>query len=509
MRTATAVQMKELDRITIEERGVPSVQLMENAARAVAREASKLVRPLARSKVAVLCGPGNNGGDGVAAARFLMERDITVRAFLVGEREKMTADTAEMERRLNAVGGKLEPFAADDPWFVDCDLFVDAIIGIGLHSEVRGAAAEAIALLERYGDRKTLAVDIASGVDADSGRNLGNSCRCVETVTFTLPKPGHFVGHGGVVCGDLMVADIGIPADVVDGMEYPITAVDAELVRSFLPERDPAGHKGDFGKVHIVGGSVGYTGAPVLAAKAALRSGAGLVSMSVPSTVYNIIAAKCDETMPAPVPSDARGLIKEDSLMNLFQVLAGKDACLVGPGMGRSGGLETITCNLLASLNYPVVVDADGINALAPHMDVLESRRNFPTIVTPHDVEFTRMGGDLSSGDRIGAAVAFARKHGCVVVLKGHGTVIAVPNGKVFVNTTGNCGMAKGGSGDALAGMILSLIGQGIHPVKATVAAVWLHGRAGDLAAEDKGVYGMTPSDLIEQIPYAIREVTE
>ena len=510
MRTVTAVRMKKLDQIAIEERGIPSVQLMKNAARAVAREACKLVESLENPRVAVLCGPGNNGGDGVATAWFLREQGVEVRVFLAGAREKMTADTAEMERRLNASGGTLETFCAEDPWFAECDLFVDALIGIGLHSEVQGVAAEAIAILEKYGNHKTLAVDISSGVDANTGKNWGNTCRCRKTVTFTLPKPGHFVGHGGVVCGELVVADIGIPADVVDSMDYPVTVIDAELVRSFLPKRDPAAHKGDFGKVHIVGGSRGYTGAPILAANAALRSGAGLVSLSVPSAVYDIVGAKCDEAMPAPVISDGRGMIKEDATTEILQALAGKDACLIGPGLGRSGGLESLVCNLVATVNFPVVLDADGINAIAPHMDVLqEYRRNCPTILTPHDVEFKRLGGDLSNGDRIGAALKLAKQYSCVVVLKGHGTIVAVPNGKVFLNPTGNCGMAKGGSGDALAGMILSFIGQGIHPVKATVAAVWLHGRAGDLAAADKGVYGMLPTDLIEQIPYAIREVTE
>lgn len=509
MRTATSKRMTELDRIAIEEYGIPSTQLMENAARAVAREVTRLIRRLPQPKVAVLCGPGNNGGDGVAAARFLLENGISVRVFLAGAREKMTEDTAEMERRLIAAGGTLEEFAAEEPWFAECDLFVDALIGIGLHEQVRGAAAEAISVLERYGDGKTLAVDISSGVDADTGIDLGNGCRCMETVTFTMPKPGHFVGHGGVVCGDLVVVDIGIPADAVEAMNYPVTAIDGELVRSFLPKRDPAAHKGDFGKIRIVGGAKGYTGAPTLAAKAALRTGAGLVYLTVPSAIYEIAAVKCDEAMVSPVISDARGMIKEDATMDILQSMVGKDACLIGPGLGRSGGVESLVCNLTAAADCPVVLDADGINAIAPHMDVLELRRNSPTILTPHDAEFCRLGGDLSNGDRIGAALKLAKACGCVVVLKGHGTIVAVPNGKVFLNTTGNCGMAKGGSGDVLAGMILSLIGQGIHPVKATVAAVWLHGRAGDLAAEDKGVYGMLPTDLIEQIPYAIREVTE
>lgn len=509
MRTATAAQMRELDRIAIQELGVPSTLLMENAARAVADECLNLLAGKEGARAAVLCGPGNNGGDGVAAARFLLQRGVAVRAFLVGERAKLTRDTAEMERRLAECGGKLEPFTGDDPWFASCDLFIDAVIGIGLHSAVRGPAAQAVAVLERYAGGRAVAVDIASGVDADTGADLGNRCRYCSTVTFTLPKPGHFIGHGGVVCGRLVVAGIGIPDEAVDGMDYPITAVDAPLVRSFLPARDPAGHKGDFGKVHIVGGSVGYTGAPVLAAQAALRTGAGLVSLSVPASIYTITAVKCDEAMPAPLPCGEDGCLAEEALLPALRALAGKDACLIGPGLGRSPAAEALVNNLLSTVQYPVVLDADGLNAVAAHMDRLDARQDCPTILPPHDGEFARLGGDLSGGDRLGAVLDFARAHGCVVILKGHGTITALPNGKAFLNSTGNSGMAKGGSGDVLAGMILALIGQGIHPVKAAVAAVWLHGRAGDLAAAEKGEYGMTPCDLIGQIPYAIREVTE
>ena len=501
--------MKELDRIAIQERGIPALTLMENAARAVADRAAALVGEPEGKKIALLCGPGNNGGDGVAAARLLLERGYRVRACLVGERAKLTADTAAMEQKLLACGGKLEDFDGNDPWLWDCDLYVDAVIGIGLHQQVRGAAAEATALLAKYGQHKTLAVDIASGVDADTGADLGSGVYCAETVTFTLPKPGHFVGWGGVACGKLTVADIGIPADLVDGLDCPVTAVDADLVRSYLPKRDPLGHKGDFGKVHILGGSVGYTGAPVLAAKAALRTGAGLVSLSVPASIYNITAVKCDEAMPSPLPCKQDGSLGEEALMTALYSMAGKTACLVGPGLGNAPGTEALVCGVVSTVNYPVVLDADGLNIMASHKDRLQARRACPTILTPHDGEFKRLGGDLSHGDRIKAAVDLAKVSGCAVVLKGHGTITALPNGRAFVNTTGNCGMAKGGSGDVLSGMILSLIGQGINPARAAIAAVWLHGRAGDLAAAEKGEYGMTPSDLIEYIPYAMREVTE
>lgn len=509
MRTATAEQMGELDRRAIEEEGISSTLLMERAARAVAQEVLKLLTGRQAPQVAVLCGPGNNGGDGVAATRFLLENGVYTRAFLVGDRAKLTPDTAEMERRLVAYGGKLENFTNDDLWFKSCDLFVDAVVGIGLRSRLRGEAAKAVALLEQYGSGKAVAVDIASGVDADTGVNLGNNCQYVKTVTFTLPKIGHYVGHGGVICGELVVSDIGIPAHIVDSLKYPVTTMDESLVGSFLPCRDPAGHKGDFGKVHIVGGSIGYTGAAVLAARAALRTGSGLVSLSVPSSIYGITAVKCDEVMPFPLPCGEGGLLTEEALPLAIQAIEGKDVCLIGPGLGRSEGAEALVCGLLTDLKCTVVVDADGLNVLSAHMDRLDIRKDRLTILTPHDGEFFRLGGNLSEGNRLGSALAFARKYGCILVLKGKGTITALPDGRAFLNTTGNSGMAKGGSGDLLAGMILSLVGQGIQPEKAAATAVWLHGRAGDLAAAEKGEYGMIPSDLLERIPHAIQEVAQ
>lgn len=279
-----------------------------------------------------------------------------------------------------------------------------------------------------------------------------------------------------------------------------IITVTAARVRPLLPRRDPSAHKGNFGRVHIFGGSVGYTGAPVLAALGALRTGAGLVYLSVPEGVYQIEAGRCLEAMVSPLSEDEAGL------ETARQALAGKDAVLVGPGLGRSAWAEELVLTLLDRARCPVVLDADGLNAVAAHIDKLDGRGR-PVILTPHEGEFLRLGGDLTRG-REQAARTFAQSHGCVLVLKGHGTVTALPDGSAYVNTTGNPGMATGGSGDALAGMMVSLLGQGLTAGAAAIAAAWLHGRAGDLAAADKGEYGMLPSDLVEQIPYAIREIT-
>ena len=277
--------------------------------------------------------------------------------------------------------------------------------------------------------------------------------------------------------------------------------IDRVYVKSVLPVRDPYGHKGTFGKVLCVCGSVGYTGAPIFASRAAVRTGSGLVFLAVPESIWQVAAVKSDEAMPFPL-SDVDG-----KLHGCFKAIAarseGCDAVLYGCGLGRSDALDELARDVL-TLPQPLVLDADGINALAGHTDVLK-RRTGVTVLTPHEGEFVRVGGDLSRG-RIDGAVDFAVKHGVYLVLKGRETVVAAPDGRYRVNTTGNSGMAKGGSGDILAGMLLSLLGQGMDAFDACCAAVYLHGRAGDLAAADQGERGMTPSDLLEQIPYALKE---
>lgn len=269
-----------------------------------------------------------------------------------------------------------------------------------------------------------------------------------------------------------------------------------EWVRRQLPRRRSDGHKGTFGKVYVLGGAVGYTGAPVYAAEAAVRSGAGLVYAGVPGEVYPIVAARCAAAMARPIPRTYKELLTE---------MAGCDVWVVGPGLGRAARTERTVCSLLEDLEGPVVLDADGINAAAAHIDVLKGRR-FPTVLTPHEGEFIRLGGDLSWG-REGAAADFAARHGCVLVLKGPETVVADPDGRLLVNTTGNSGMAKGGSGDVLSGMIAALIGQGAPPYEAAACAVWLHGRAGDLCAGRLTEYAMTPLDMIEGLPAAFADL--
>jgi len=277
-----------------------------------------------------------------------------------------------------------------------------------------------------------------------------------------------------------------------------VIEVTRELVSAWIPERARFAHKGDFGRIHILAGSVGYTGAPYFAAQGAVRSGAGLVFLHVPQEIWPVLAVKCNEAMVMPIAGE--------NDKHLLSTLDAADAVLIGPGLGREVLRDSRTRSFVRELSKPLVLDADGINALSGHIDVLKARRGLLTVLTPHEGEFLRLlGTETDLTDRQGAAERFAKDVGCVVVLKGHRTVTAFPDGTLFVNTTGNPGMAKGGCGDILAGMILSLLGQGIPAKRAIPAAVWLHGRAGDLCAERRGEYGMTPTDLLQTIPEAFQ----
>lgn len=512
MKLATAAQMRELDRQAIEERGIPSMDLMERAAEGVAQAALELLpyRP-GKCRAAAFCGAGNNGGDGIAAARLLFLAGVKVRVFLVGRYEKLTPDALEEAGRLSECGVELEPFNPDDlgqaAWARSCHVLIDAVFGVGLSREIApdSVFAASIRLMNECCG-KVVAADIASGVEADTGRVLGCAAKADRTVTFTLKKVGQTVGDGALLSGGVEIVDIGIPADLKKQTICPVQTVGVDFVKAALPVRKPDGHKGDFGKLLVVGGAEGYTGAPYLTAAAAVRSGCGLVYLGVPEAIWAVEAAKCVSAMPFPLP-EKHSLLSYKALQKIEEKLSACGVLALGPGLGRGEQVTKLVCELLLRTEKPVVLDADGINALAGHINILDQRRGRVTILTPHDGEFARIGGDLSRSGRVQAARDFAAVHGCVLVLKGHRTVTASPAGNVLVNTTGNSGLAKGGSGDVLTGIIASLLTQGATAVQAAAAGVWLHGRAGDLAAERLTAYGMTPEDVVSALPEVFLEL--
>ena len=512
MRLATAREMKELDRRAIEEEGIPSIDLMDRAAEGVAQAALALLPEEKGSyRAAVFCGSGNNGGDGIAAARLLFLSGVHVRVFLVGNYEKLTPDAMEETARLSECGIHLEAFDPEDreqsAWAEKSHVIIDAIFGVGLsrdiHPETKFAAA--IRLINRC-PGKVVAADIASGVDADTGRVLGMAVNANKTITFTLPKIGQILGEGAAYMGELTVWDIGIPSALTAAMPIRAQTMEMDFLRHALPKRKADGHKGTFGKILVVGGAVGYTGAPYLTATAAVRSGCGLVFLGVPEAIWQVEAVKCTSAMPFPLP-DTQGMLSENALQKIREKLTPCNVLALGPGIGRSAETENLVRALLLETQQAVVLDADGINALSGHMDILDARRGRVTILTPHDGEFARLGGDPFAPDRLAEARRFAMEHGCILVLKGHQTLIATPQGNVLVNTSGNSGLAKGGSGDVLTGIIASLLAQGATPVQAAGLGVWIHGRAGDLAAERLTPYAMAPEDVLDSLPEAFLEL--
>ena len=506
MLLSTGAQMKELDRVAIEERGIPSLTLMERAAQGiVAAGTEDFAQP---GRAAVFAGSGNNGGDGVAAACLLIQAGWTVRVLFTDSRERMSRDCRAMAEWLERMGGQLEDLNEADEdqrtYAVTADLVIDAIFGVGLSRPVEGRAATAVAWINEA-KGLVVAADLPSGLDADSGAVLGCAVKADKTITFTMKKTGHLLGESW--CGEVIVWDIGIPEDLLEHWESPAVVIDRALVKKLLPKRPPDGHKGTFGKAYLLCGSAAYTGAPVLASRAAGRGGCGLVTVGVPNAAWGPVAARCLEEMPQALP-DKDGMVSKEAFPLLRDKLFTADAALIGPGLGRGKETEKVIRRLVETCPGPLVLDADGINALEGHIDTLDARRGRVTVVTPHDGEFQRLGG-CPQDRSLDAARAFAAHHGCVLVWKGHRTIVAAPDGRCYVNTTGNSGMAKGGSGDVLAGLLTSLLAQGMEAAEAAACAVWLHGTAGDLAAEELTAYAITAGDLIRFLPAAFRRAME
>jgi NAD(P)H-hydrate epimerase len=499
----TAAQVRALEHDALETLEISSAALMRRASDALADIVLELL-PTGGS-VAVFCGAGNNGGDGIGCAAELLRRGVAARVFLVGERRRMSADAVEMELRLREYGGELEAF--DDapdvaPYTDTCAIIADAIFGIGLTRDIDGAALDAVRLINNA--RATVvSADIPSGVDADTGLILGDAVRADVTATFIAPKIGLYVAPGAAHAGRVVVCDIGVPEELTADAQ---SRVFVTTPRDFaLPQRKIDVSKGDCGRVLIVAGSVGYTGAPVLAARAATRTGAGLVFLGVPRGIYAIAAAKCVGEICFPLAGG--DTVEIDAWSEIEARLERADALLIGPGLRNTDDTRVIVESALNTASCPIILDADGINALAANINALD-KASRSVILTPHDGEFARLGGDPSHG-RLTAAQSFAAAHNVTLILKGFRTIIASPDGTAFINTRGTPSMAKGGSGDVLAGMIAALLAQGLSTRDACVAAVYLHGRAGEIATARLGVYSVDSEDITDAISVALNEYAE
>lgn len=502
MKVVTAREMRNIDRITIEKYGMPGLVLMERAGLAVAARVRDL---FPGKKILVLCGSGNNGGDGLVAARCLANSGFNVSAFMCAPKSSLSPDCAAQCLTAKKWGLPVEfrkSLALKD---LHDAVVIDALFGTGLARPVIGDTAGLISFINKV-DVPIVAVDIASGISSDTGEVLGEAVKADYTVTFGLPKRGHFLYPGAEHTGTLFVEDIGFPSSLLNSDSLNVALSDEETMAGLLPPRRRNAHKGDFGHVLVVAGSRGKTGAAFMTARACLRGGAGLVTLGVPASLMNSAQSRVTEEMSLSLPDKGDGNLRAEALDEILGFSRKSDVIAIGPGIGVTEDTEKLTAGLVLKSPLPLVIDADGLNALAnSKTGIRETLRKAksPVILTPHPGEMSRLLGNGGRGvreierDRIGTALSFARETGTYLVLKGSPTVVASPEGDVFINTTGNPGMATAGAGDALTGIIASLLGQALDPLHAAALGVYLHGLAGDRASKVKGEQALTASDII------------
>lgn len=513
MKVVQAAEMREIDRKAIFDYGIPGPALMESAGNEVARKVELLLGSVSGKRVCIFAGRGNNGGDGFVVARRLQNKGAKVNLFLLGTKEAVAGDARIYLDVLGKTDIEIVELTAQRDWdkaglaaaFADC--LVDALVGTGFHGEAGGLLAEAIAMINNAG-KPVVAVDIPSGIDADNGQIRGMAVRASHTVTFALPKPGLLFQPGASLAGEVTVADIGIPAALLTDSAIRQNLITAADVRKVLPLRQPWVHKGTCGKVLVVAGSQGFTGAAALSSMAAVRSGAGLVTLAVAASLQPVMAGKLTEVMTRSLPESAWGSLGIDAIPYIQKLAAECDVLAVGPGLGREAETAEMVREAVKTARCPLVLDADALNALVGYTDLLLEPEAL-AVLTPHPGELSRLTGlavETINADRLAVARQAATDWGSIVVLKGPATVVAFPDGEVFINSTGNAGMATGGTGDVLTGVIAALIAQGLSSHDAAVAGVYIHGLAGDIAA-GSGMIGMSAGDLLQAIPAAIRNL--
>jgi NAD(P)H-hydrate epimerase len=515
MRVLNSQQMREVDRRTIEEIGIPSVVLMENAGRQVVAAMESAFEGLPAMRVAVLCGRGNNGGDGFVVARTLAERHIDVGVYLVGQAGDLKGDARTNLDILRHLGQDVVEIADASAWelhgtdVLGSDIIVDALFGTGLTGPLTGLVETVVADVNAAA-RPVVAIDLPSGLSADRTDVAGPAVHATMTVTMGAPKLPLVLPPAEALAGNLVIVEIGIPHAIIADVGGPwIELLTKESMRALIEPRSPESHKGDFGRVLVVAGSRGKTGAANLAATAALRSGAGLVTVATPASCLAIVAALGAEYMTAALEETPEGTVAWEALDRVLEF--GAEVIALGPGLGRSPSTTAFVQGLVERSTVPLVVDADALTAFAGEVDRLAGREGVDLIITPHPGEMARLTG-LSVEDvqahRLDVARDFATTHRVHVVLKGHRTVIATPSGKTFVNLTGNPGMATPGTGDVLTGMLAAWLGQLLDAEAAAALAVYLHGLAGDLAEADEGEIAMVAGDVVARLGDAVLDLT-
>jgi ADP-dependent NAD(P)H-hydrate dehydratase / NAD(P)H-hydrate epimerase len=514
MRVLNSAQMREAERRTIEDLGIASLVLMENAGRQVVAAIEAVHGERLEHRVGILCGHGNNGGDGFVVARTLLQRGVDVAVFVIGPVASVRGDARINLEILGRLGLTIVEIADPQAWELhfseisDCALIVDAMFGTGLNAPLSGLLETVVADVNNAGI-PIVAVDLPSGLSADSHEPIGPSIEAAMTVTLGAPKIPLVLPPGETRAGDIVIADIGIPGGIFDDLDGPrLELVTRGSVREHLTARPADSHKGDYGHVLIVAGTRGKSGAAHLAAMGALRSGAGLVTIATAASCLDVVAAMAPEYMTEPIAEDSEGLDPEavDRVIEMA-----RDVIAIGPGLGTRPGTREFVRRMLERATTPLVVDADGLNAFAANPELLRGRDGRDVIITPHPGEMARLVGmttDEVQANRVEVARNFASSQKVYVVLKGYCTLIATPDGQVMINPTGNAGMATGGTGDVLTGMIAAWLAQLLDAEAACRVAVYLHGVAGDLAEADEGEVSMISGDLAGRIGDAVLQVS-
>jgi NAD(P)H-hydrate epimerase len=514
----TAAEMRLLDGATIEKGHATGAELMERAGHGVVAAMERHYGSLLGMRVLVLCGIGNNGGDGFVAARHLGFHGVDVHVGILGEVSRIQGDARLHLDRLDAEGMAAHPLgsvadlerlvATRDQW----DFAVDALLGTGARGVPEALAADGVNALRDLDDAGTtvVAVDLPTGVQADTGAIARRAVRADLTVTFGFPKRGHVLYPGRAFVGRLEVVDIGLAPDAIRASALPVTLSTPAGSADLLPARDPRAHKGSMGRVLVVGGSMGLTGAVALASRSALRSGAGYVQAAVPRSLNDVLEVKLTEEMTVPMPETAERTLAMAALEPLLAQAARADVVALGCGLSRHHEAAELARRVALECDRPMVVDADGLNAFEDRADAL-ARAAAPRVLTPHLGEMERLTG-VSAAEiesrRIDVAREWAQRWKTVIVLKGAPTVIADGEGRAAVNPTGNPGMATAGTGDVLTGAIAALLAQGLSPFDAARLGAFVHGMAGDLAAIAKGQSGLVAGDVVEHLPLAILDLT-
>lgn len=505
-----AEEMRNIDRAATELGKIPSIILMENAAIACVDELKKKF-DIKRAKAAIFCGKGNNGGDGLAIARHLHNFGTDVTVYLVTGSD-FSGDAAINYEIVKALDIPIETLADTDGFeyvIRSYDFVVDAILGTGISGSVRDGAFEIIRLINENA-RYILSVDIPSGINSDSGEICGICVNADKTVTFAAYKIGMFSYPAADAVGEVIVAPISMPEKIINSQNVQMNVTDDEFVRTAIPKRVNNSQKGDYGKILVIAGSEGMTGAAYLSATAALKSGGGLVTLACPESLNAVLENKTTEVMTLPL-ADISGEISTLAAETVAERIKSADTVLIGPGIGRGAGAKKITETVLENSSVPVIVDADALFAVSQNKKMLNNC-TCDLIFTPHAMEMSRLTGlDISyiESNRIQVSREFAKEFGAVLLLKGHHTVVTAPSLVQYTNSTGNPGMASGGSGDVLAGIIAALVARGTEPAAAAACAAYIHGYAGDIAKERFGEESMSATDILDCLPEAFCRILQ